>query len=375
MTRDLSLVTPAKKPAAFLSADALSTLKTRALSFESKPIQNDEELKVRDESVNALSFAAEFEKALSIAVEPEKTPSEFETQIVACAAEFETQFIASETEEQSVKIETDVEYEELAAETRKEPSVAIEKESSVASETEKEPSVAADTETEPINASDSIVLPLHELESSMDHDAVYQELLTYVKGVLPRAEEYRVKGDGHCFFRAVAKTVFGSPDLFANVRQDVVNEVEANKERYQHFFSDGITIELWQASILKNGWGDYVCCRATCECYRRPLVVVRKHTDQDPTLFIPDVHSSDHYDVILTQLDESSPGSEHYDALLLGGGMQQTKTKTKGDDMQQKKRRRRARRRRGNELWKRRRRVAKLTFAMTKRTCRKATKD
>ena len=130
--------------------------------------------------------------------------------------------------------------------------------------------------------------------------------------------------------------VFGSPDLFANVRQDVVNEVEANKDRYQHFFSDGITIELWQASILKNGWGDYVCCRATCECYRRPLAVVRKHTDQDPTLFIPDVHSSDHYDVILTQLDESSPGSEHYDALLLGGGMQQTKTKTKGDDMQQK---------------------------------------
>ena len=64
MTRDLSLVTPAKKPAAFLSADALSTLKTKALSFESKPIQNDEELKVRDESVNALSFAAEFEKAL-----------------------------------------------------------------------------------------------------------------------------------------------------------------------------------------------------------------------------------------------------------------------------------------------------------------------
>ena len=339
MTRDLSLVTPAKKPAAFLSADALSTLKTRALSFESKPIQNDEELKVRDESVNALSFAAEIEKALSIAVEPEKTPSEFETQIVACSAEFETQFIAFEPEEQSVKIETDVEYEELsvAAETRKEPSVAIEKESSVASETEKEPSVAADTDTEPINASVSIVLPLHELPNVPPlHDDVYHELLTYVKGVLPRAEEYRVKGDGHCFFRVVAKMVFGSPDLFANVRQDVVNEVEANKERYQLFFSDGVTIETWQASILKNGWGDYVCCRAACECYRRPLAVVRKHADQDPALFIPDVHSSDHYDVILTQLDESSPGSEHYDALLLGGGMQQTKTKTKGDDMQQK---------------------------------------
>ena len=114
-------------------------------------------------------------------------------------------------------------------------------------------------------------------------------------------------------------------------------KLKQTKSDTNFFFSDGITIELWQASILKNGWGDYVCCRATCECYRRPVAVVRKHTDQDPTLFIPDVHSSDHYDVILTQLDESSPGSEHYDALLLGGGMQQTKTKTKGDGMQQKK--------------------------------------
>ena len=88
-----------------------------------------------------------------------------------------------------------------------------------------------------ITASVSIVLPLHELPNVPPlHDDVYHDLLTYVKRVLPRAEEYRVKGDGHCFFRVVAKMVFGSPDLFANVRQDVVNEVEANKERYQLFF-------------------------------------------------------------------------------------------------------------------------------------------
>ena len=90
-----------------------------------------------------------------------------------------------------------------------------------------------------------------------------------------------VKGDGNCYFRAIADQLFGDEDLHYIVRFDVVEYMRKNQGDYEPFIvGDQDPLTVYLRELAKDGtWaGDYEL-NALCLAYQinlRVLVVEKE---------------------------------------------------------------------------------------------------
>ena len=123
-----------------------------------------------------------------------------------------------------------------------------------------------------------------------------------------------VSGDGNCLFRSIGVFTVGEANHL-EVRRAVLDEVTVNRLDYVPFCPD---IEAWKEGMTKPGhWGDGVAVRAASNSFRRPIVVFRSETHQEPSIFVPpgSLETRELFPMYLL-LDETSAGAEHYDPLL-----------------------------------------------------------
>ena len=105
-----------------------------------------------------------------------------------------------------------------------------------------------------------------------------------------------------------------SPNEHLHVRANVVNEVQDNRDRYADFDTQ---LEGWIDRMrVKGTWGDGIAARACSNAYMAPVVIWRfQNPSQAPTIFLPESAACDQSPPILLELDESTPGAEHYSPL------------------------------------------------------------
>eukprot|EP00973_Karenia_brevis_P086993 12063729-Karenia_brevis.AAC.1 len=83
----------------------------------------------------------------------------------------------------------------------------------------------------------------------------------------------------------------------------------------------GQTLQAWCNAMMRDRvWGDNLALEGMAQVVGHPLVVWRKDSRQEPTVFIPRGYNElDPPYPIYLELDERHQGCEHYNALLLGG--------------------------------------------------------
>lgn len=134
-----------------------------------------------------------------------------------------------------------------------------------------------------------------------------------------------IPGDGNCFFRAVARQLpEGEQHHRALRRESVSNAVHVeNWLRYADFVAgENPRPELvrWATKMRRDKcWVDRLSCRALADYLQRPVLIWRRmHPDQTPTCFVPfNFHRCPPSRPLYVQLEEETPGSERYSALLL----------------------------------------------------------
>ena len=97
-----------------------------------------------------------------------------------------------------------------------------------------------------------------------------------------------VKGDGNCLFRGLA-FLEGDEGTHDALRCAVVAEVQTNPDAYNEFLHR--PLEEWCSDMLAGAWGDGICLAAASNVLESPIVVFRKNSVQDPSVFIPQIQS------------------------------------------------------------------------------------
>lgn len=148
-------------------------------------------------------------------------------------------------------------------------------------------------------------LPLHHKTKSFHLDHTYRikylnthpELEVQEPSILRRSSRRRVKpeklstyreklrklgfelafmvGDGNCLFRAISHQVYGTPQQHVLVRNNCIDYLQINKERFTPFVaSNENDFDTYLKEKRKTGvWGDHVELQALCEIYKRPLYI------------------------------------------------------------------------------------------------------
>jgi hypothetical protein len=131
----------------------------------------------------------------------------------------------------------------------------------------------------------------------------------------PSLSVQSVKGDGNCLYRSISVCIHGNDDLHEHIRIEILDEVQRRVEFYKGFKPD---INAWIENQRKLGsWGEDLSLHAAANVYG-PIAVFRKHSDQKPTMFVPNRECLQELPITAIEFDEThGRGCEHYSPLLL----------------------------------------------------------
>ena len=135
--------------------------------------------------------------------------------------------------------------------------------------------------------------------------------------------EQDIRGDGNCFFRAVATQTAQGEASHRELRARMVAEVQARQPDFAEYMVGGnqrAALRRWCACMSRNEWADNLAVRVVCNVTARPIVVFRKEAGQAPTVFVPPGVAAEECCAapgpIFVLLDERNAGCEHYTALI-----------------------------------------------------------
>ena len=145
-------------------------------------------------------------------------------------------------------------------------------------------------------------------------------LLAHALAAAPELRFFDVPGDGNCLYSAVACQLDSGEAGHAELRRASVNFFEEQWEKYCAVVPPGTeaAVRAWAAAMRRPmAWGDDLSVRALADYLGRPVVAWRRSSpDQAPSTFVPDPLPSEPVSPIYVLLDETTPGAEHYSALL-----------------------------------------------------------
>ena len=153
-----------------------------------------------------------------------------------------------------------------------------------------------------------------------DLEAAEGLLLAHALAAAPQLRFFDVPGDGNCLYSAVACQLDSGEAGHAELRRASVEFFEARWEKYCALVPPGTeaAVRAWAACMRRpKAWGDDLSVRALADYLGRPVVAWRRSSpDQAPSTFVPDPLPSEPVSPVYVLLDETTPGAEHYSALL-----------------------------------------------------------
>ncbi|KDQ08967.1 hypothetical protein BOTBODRAFT_37490 [Botryobasidium botryosum FD-172 SS1] len=82
-------------------------------------------------------------------------------------------------------------------------------------------------------------------------------------------------GDGNCLFRALSDQLYGTPDQHAALRRDIVDFMDAHKERYEAFVEDGEWLHHLENMRTLGTYGGHLELTAFAQLKRRNVKVIQ----------------------------------------------------------------------------------------------------
>ena len=153
-----------------------------------------------------------------------------------------------------------------------------------------------------------------------DLEAAEALLLAHALVAAPQLRFFDVPGDGNCLYSAVACQLDSGKAGHAELRRASVEYFEERWQKYCAVVPPGTeaAVRAWAAAMRRPmAWGDDLSVRALADYLGRPVVAWRRSSpDQAPSTFVPDPLPSEPVSPIYMLLDETTPGAEHYSALL-----------------------------------------------------------
>ena len=164
---------------------------------------------------------------------------------------------------------------------------------------------------EPISVSD------FDAVDALGRDELRNTVLAMATEMKPQLTVESVRGDGNCFFRAVAMLV-GSDWTHERVRVLINKEVLSRPTLYSDFVANN-DVQAWAAAQEKHGiFSENISPKIVANIVG-PVVIWRKHLpNQAPTVFVADVaDTSDGNQPLHSELDECGAGMEHWAPLVV----------------------------------------------------------
>ena len=125
-----------------------------------------------------------------------------------------------------------------------------------------------------------------------------------------RLSRRRVTGDGACQFRALAVAMYGSEVRHVEIRKNVVDHMEENRQTYGGF-SEGPWCSYVGEMRTPNTWGDNITLQAAADLYKLRVHLVSSHeTEIQPIAGGEGLGDAVLKDVLLAYMAE-----HHYDAV------------------------------------------------------------
>ena len=160
-----------------------------------------------------------------------------------------------------------------------------------------------------------VVLPPPAAGPLSDEDR--RKVIVYNKGLLlkPHLREKKIPGDGHCCFSSIMVQTPAGQGQHGWLRAEVVAEVRRHPREYGSFFIVGERAG-WLRRMGAGDWGENIALKAAADLLKRPIMIWRVGTNQEPTIIInKDFDAAPGAEPIYLLLDESG-GPQHYTALL-----------------------------------------------------------
>eukprot|EP01029_Cantina_marsupialis_P022273 TRINITY_DN5429_c0_g1_i1.p1 TRINITY_DN5429_c0_g1~~TRINITY_DN5429_c0_g1_i1.p1 ORF type:complete len:371 (+),score=79.97 TRINITY_DN5429_c0_g1_i1:130-1242(+) len=113
-----------------------------------------------------------------------------------------------------------------------------------------------------------------------------------------------VKADGNCFFSSVSDQVYGTVHKHDQVRQEIVDYIEAHRDHYEIFFDDEIykTFDEYLLRMRRRGeWAGNIECQAASQLYKATILVHQadaprfQFDNQETDKIIHLAYDCDHY--------------------------------------------------------------------------------
>jgi len=97
-----------------------------------------------------------------------------------------------------------------------------------------------------------------------------------------------VRGDGNCFFRAIADQLYGSEFRHNKLRKDVVDHLKANKEEYRLFMENDIKIDKYIRLMSRDGqWGGQLEMSILAKIHKFNIIMYQVDYDDNAQEFHP----------------------------------------------------------------------------------------
>lgn len=117
-------------------------------------------------------------------------------------------------------------------------------------------------------------------ETQINHDSLLP-LSTCTNADMYLGQQNRrrkvIRGDGNCFFRAVAHVTHGSEDGHAEVRKYLTNFLDANRAAFEKYIINGSWEEHISAMKLEGTWATQVELYAAATYFQVPLYLCSPH--------------------------------------------------------------------------------------------------
>ncbi|KAJ1693660.1 hypothetical protein LUZ63_010358 [Rhynchospora breviuscula] len=134
--------------------------------------------------------------------------------------------------------------------------------------------------------------------------------------------ELKVGGDGNCQFRALSDQFYGSPEHHESVRQQVINQLESNRDLYEGYVP--MEYDDYLKKLSKTGeWGDHVTLQAAADSYGVKIFVITSFKDTCYIEILPNVQKSKRV-IFLSFWAEV-----HYNSIYPEGDLPASETKKK----------------------------------------------
>ncbi|KAJ4778185.1 Cysteine proteinases superfamily protein [Rhynchospora pubera] len=122
-------------------------------------------------------------------------------------------------------------------------------------------------------------------EAISDHQRLIDRLRLY------DLVELKVEGDGNCQFRALSDQFYRSPEHHKFVRQQVINQLESNRDIYEGYVP--MEYDDYLKKLSKTGeWGDHVTLQAAADSYGVKIFVITSFKDTCYIEILPNVQKS-----------------------------------------------------------------------------------